>query len=123
MRKRSKLCPYKKTCIDACYGEQPCDFALAFDKLQNQLEWYKDKLHKVVSEYKKVTEKAPERRVFGSYVLTPVKNEFNSNVSWWLSKRGFAVARYCFTTSNAAEIDRQVNCIDQYIKMFEEENK
>lgn len=35
---KCKMCPYKKTCRDECYGENPCDFALAFDKLARTID-------------------------------------------------------------------------------------
>lgn len=35
---KSKLCPYKKTCRDICYGENPCAFAKAFDGLARKLD-------------------------------------------------------------------------------------
>ena len=35
---KSKLGPRKGTCKDTCYGEQPCDFALAFDRLARKLD-------------------------------------------------------------------------------------
>lgn len=43
MGKRNKFCPYKKFCREECYGSQPCDFALAFDKLSRKLEWWRKK--------------------------------------------------------------------------------
>lgn len=35
---KCKHCPHKRTCRDACYGDIPCDFALAFDKLAAKVE-------------------------------------------------------------------------------------
>ncbi len=35
---KCKQCPYKRTCRNECYGEQPCDFALAFDRLAHKLD-------------------------------------------------------------------------------------
>ena len=35
-QKKNKLCPRRKVCRDACYGDIPCDFAKALDKLQSQ---------------------------------------------------------------------------------------
>lgn len=35
---KNKLCPYKKTCRDMCYGENPCSFAKAFDGLARKID-------------------------------------------------------------------------------------
>ena len=61
--------------------------------------------------------------VFGDYVITGVTNAFNSNTSWWISKRGYSVAHYCFSTSFsgaalAKELDYQLGNIKTYINMF-----
>jgi len=62
----------------------------------------------------------PEPRIFGDYVFSPAKNAFNRKTSWWISKKGYAVARYCFTADTEAEVERQLQSTDGYIKMFEE---
>ena len=62
----------------------------------------------------------PEPRIFGDYVFSPVRNAFNEKTSWWISKKGYAVARYCFTADTEAEVERQLQSTDGYIKMFEE---
>lgn len=36
--KRNKLCHYRGHCNDACYGENSCDFAKAFDRLQKKID-------------------------------------------------------------------------------------
>lgn len=36
--KRNKLCPYKRHCHGACYGENPCSFAKTFDGLQKKID-------------------------------------------------------------------------------------
>ena len=36
--KKCKHCPYRKHCNDACYGENPCAFAVAFDKLARKID-------------------------------------------------------------------------------------
>lgn len=35
---KCKHCPQRKYCKDECYGENPCDFALAFDKLARRID-------------------------------------------------------------------------------------
>lgn len=34
---RNRQCPYKGHCTNVCYGENPCDFALKFDKMQKKI--------------------------------------------------------------------------------------
>lgn len=41
--KRCRLCPYRKSCRDVCYGDAPCDFARAFDSLDRKLKWWQAK--------------------------------------------------------------------------------
>ena len=38
--------------------------------------------------------------VIGDYVFTPIKNQFNDKTAYWLSKKGYTIAVYCFTVSN-----------------------
>lgn len=59
--------------------------------------------------------------VFGDYVLSGCKNAFNSKMSWWLSKKGYTTAMYCFSTACinfAEEAEYQANAIEGYIKAF-----
>lgn len=35
---KNKFCPYKKVCRDICYGENPCEFAKAFDGLAKKID-------------------------------------------------------------------------------------
>ena len=34
---KCKYCPCRRTCRDECYGDNPCEFATAFDKLGTKL--------------------------------------------------------------------------------------
>lgn len=36
--KKNTLCPYKRHCNNECYGENPCDFAKSFDRLQRKID-------------------------------------------------------------------------------------
>lgn len=114
--KRCRLCPYRKHCRDVCYGDAPCDFARAFDSLDRKLKWWQAKAKTVEAAAKTTL----EQRIFGDYVFSPVRNAFNSKTSWWISKKGYAVARYCFTANTDAEVERQLQSADSYIEMFEE---
>ena len=114
--KRCRQCPYRKNCRDVCYGDAPCDFARAFDSLDRKLKWWQAKA-KAADAAAKPT---PEPRIFEDYVFSPARNAFNSKTSWWISKKGYAVARYCFTADTEAEVERQLQSADSYIEMFEE---
>lgn len=114
--KRCRLCPYRKHCRDVCNGDAPCDFARAFDSLDRKLKWWQAKAKAVEAAAKTTL----EQRIFGDYVFSPVRNAFNSKTSWWISKKGYAVARYCFTANTDAEVERQLLSADSYIEMFEE---
>lgn len=60
-------------------------------------------------------------RVFGDYVLSGCKNAFNGKMSWWLSKKGYTTAMYCFSTPSinfVQEVEYQTSAIDGYIKAF-----
>lgn len=116
--KKNYFCPYHKTCRDACYGEPPCDMALAFDKLQLKMEWWKAKAKK----YEETMEEKLVPRFYGDYVFSPLQNAFNGKTSWWLSKKGCAVSLYCFSGETGKEADYQLadGGAQVYIKMFEE---
>lgn len=38
--------------------------------------------------------------VIGDYVFTPIKNQFNDKTAYWLSKKWYTFAAYCFTISD-----------------------
>lgn len=62
----------------------------------------------------------------GIYVLSGIPNAFKASTGWWLSKHGYTVAMYCFSTSNIKnalqrrEIEFQMQHIDSYVKAFED---
>ena len=114
--KRCRRCPYSKNCRDVCYGDAPCDFARAFDARDRKLKWWQSKAKAAEAALKPT----PEPRILGDYVFSPARNAFNEKTSWWISKRGYVVARYCFTAGTEAEVERQLQSADSYIEMFEE---
>lgn len=62
----------------------------------------------------------PPHFVFGEYVFTPMRNAFNKNTSWWISKKGFASALYCFSGDhNEAKYQLTEERRQGYISMFE----
>lgn len=65
-----------------------------------------------------------EHKIFGDYVLTAIPNAFNKKTSWWLSKRGYTLAMYCFTTSGSErtqilEAKFQIENIQSYYELYE----
>lgn len=120
MGKRNKFCPYKKFCREECYESQPCDFALAFDKLSRKLEWWRKKADDLERKLAETGKLVP--RFYGDYVFSPCQNAFNGKTSWWLSKKDCTVEIYCFTAGTTAEVDAQLSAGggQAYIQMFKE---
>lgn len=61
-------------------------------------------------------------RVYGDYVLTAVSNAFGSphKYSYWLTKKGWAKAQYCFSADIKEDVNNQLKNIDSYIKLFQD---
>ena len=57
----------------------------------------------------------------GDYVLTPIKNAFNSKTSYWMSKRGYVLAVYCFTPMDSKDLEFHLSpeVWKQYENLFE----
>lgn len=54
----------------------------------------------------------------GDYVLTPVLQE-DGSYSFWLAKKGYVVAMYCFTIGHGGlTYAQQIKEIKQYIKLY-----
>lgn len=116
---KCKLCPRRKVCKDECYGENPCDFAVAFDRLGRKIDVKAVCVESLRSELLETEKSVPKHRVFGAYVLTPVPNAFNDKTSWWISKKGRTAAHYCFTASSQKEADWQIeNGLQGYIDLL-----
>lgn len=117
---KCKMCPRQRICSDECYGENPCDFALAFDRIGKRIDLKTACVESLREEQDERQKTMPERRIFGDYVLNPALNAFNGKASWWISKRGFTVARYCFSASEEAESERQIkDGLAGYISLLE----
>lgn len=117
---KCKKCPRWRVCRNECYGESPCEFAVAFDQIGKKLDTKTTCAESMKAERDEARGKAPVHRIFGDYVLTSVPNAFNRKRSWWISKKGFGVARYCFTTSSEKEADYQIRTgIRGYIDLLE----
>jgi|GEM_PF-4854805 len=59
--------------------------------------------------------------VIGDYVFTPIKNQFNDKTAYWLSKKWYTFAVYCFTVSSMNDIKmlEDTGILDSYIKYFD----
>ena len=59
--------------------------------------------------------------VIGDYVFTPIKNQFNAETAYWLSKKFYAIAIYCFTicSNNDLRILDDTKILDSYIEYFD----
>ena len=55
-------------------------------------------------------------------MFTPVRYAFNENTIWWISKKGYTRAFYCFTADTAKEVNYQLEEERRkaYIKMFDD---
>lgn len=120
--RRCKQCPYKKTCRQTCYGSQPCEWAMALDKMVRKLERWKGKCAALETRLKQAEKTTMEPRVSGDYVFTPCQNAFNGKTSWWISKKNCTVALYCFTAGTEKEVDTQLAGDGKlsYIEMLDE---
>lgn len=121
--KKCLTCPRWMNCQDECYGENPCYYAVAFDRLSRKASIWED----VAGRQKKALQDLRQNAVttdireFGNYVLIPVRNPSNQKVSWWISKTDFTLARYCFTASDEKEIEYQIkNGLSGYIKLLDD---
>lgn len=118
---KCKSCPHKKTCKNECYGENPCEFALAYDWLTRKVEARDDMIKRQRDELGALRKcsLAEKRWMFGDYVLTPVQDAFTGKVGWWISKKGFTTARYCFTASDEKEVEYQIkNGLSGYMSLL-----
>ncbi len=88
--------------------------ALAEDKaIEDVISYFTEYLHGMCKQI-----------VSGDYVLTPIQNAFNDKVSYWISKKGFTSAYYCFTPTSKADLKFQTSseAIDGYKNMFDVRN-
>ena len=60
---------------------------------------------------------------FGDYVISGIENAFNTKTSYWISKNGFTIALYCFTTNSKMELDYMLKHVNSYIQMFDNATK
>lgn len=61
--------------------------------------------------------------ILGDYVIAPVKNAFNNKYSYWISKKGYMYAVYCFTPLDQQDLDWHLTTkevTNEYIKIFDQ---
>ena len=63
--------------------------------------------------------------VYGDYVIAPIKNAFNDKISYWISKKHYSVAYYCFSVYNEKDAARHLDThgINAYISYFDHRTK
>ena len=61
--------------------------------------------------------------IYGDYVLTAVKNAFNNKDSYWISKKGYTVAFYCFSYITNGDVMAQLSNIQVWCDYFEDRIK
>ena len=59
-----------------------------------------------------------ESFIHGDYVFTPCKNAFNGKTSWWISKKGYAKALYCFTPMDKRDLEEHLS--PEYLRSYED---
>lgn len=62
--------------------------------------------------------KLPQPIIRGVYVLQSIPNAFNNRISWWLSKKSWMVAMYCFSANTPKMLEEQVPQLEEYIRIF-----
>lgn len=63
---------------------------------------------------------APILHLNGEYVIAGIQNAFNGKTSYWISKKGYTTAVYCFTADRPEDVKYQLeNGWPGYIDLFE----
>ena len=63
--------------------------------------------------------------IFGDYVFTGIPNAFNNKIGYWISKKYYTRALYCFSVNNEKEAARHLDKhgIESYISFFDSQHK
>lgn len=66
-----------------------------------------------------------KHHIFGDYVITGIPNAFNGKTSYWISKRDYVTAYYCFTAQTEAEAAEHLStgAVKGYIHYFNAQQK
>lgn len=90
-------------------------------------EWEKQYMDEEEEEYLRERAKQfpwkPDNKgnyIYGDYVLTKVNNAFNDKVTYWISKKGFVKAFYCFTYWDEQNLKEMLKTTSGWISHFEE---
>lgn len=62
--------------------------------------------------------KLPQPIIREDYVLQQIPNAFNNRISWWISKKGWMVAMYCFSANTPKMLEEQIPQLEEYIRIF-----
>ncbi len=57
--------------------------------------------------------------VCGDYVMTMARNSFNNKSSYWISKKNYTVAFYCFSHISDSDTAKQMDNPQVWIDYFE----
>ena len=57
--------------------------------------------------------------ICGDYVITSVNNAFNNKRSYWISKKDYTMAFYCFTYINVRDFFKQMENPQVWIDYYE----
>ena len=62
----------------------------------------------------------PKQIIRGDYVFTPIQNAFNNKFAYWISKKEYTIALYCFTVYSESDLKGQTtpDVLDSYIRYF-----
>lgn len=58
--------------------------------------------------------------IHDDYVIQPVQNAFNKKISYWISKKGYTISLYCFSSEKQESYEVIDKESDGYIRLFEE---
>lgn len=63
------------------------------------------------------------RYIRGDYAIVGVKNAFNKKTSFWISRKGYTDAYYCFSANEPKEVAYQLRNWIGYVRLYEDRHK
>lgn len=57
--------------------------------------------------------------VNGDYVITGIRNAFDHKFSFWISKKGYTISLYCFSTTSEKDAMAHLKEFHTYARMFD----
>lgn len=73
-------------------------------EVETERAWFKEVSTGVKQKPQNSLVKQGNLYIYGEYVLSPCQNAFNSKKSYWLSKKDFMLAVYCFTPIDRSDL-------------------